>query len=65
MVSITGQNLASSLHVNFGNIAVIPTSITDDNMVTAISPPGTAGVIAVTVTTAAGTSHGLAFIYVM
>jgi hypothetical protein len=51
--------------VNFGNIAVIPTSITDDNLVTAISPALPAGVIAVTVTTAAGTSHGLPFIYVM
>ncbi|EED17334.1 hansenula MRAKII killer toxin-resistant protein 1 precursor, putative [Talaromyces stipitatus ATCC 10500] len=65
VVSITGQNLASSLNVNFGHTAVVPTSIIDDNTVTAISPAGTAGVIAVTVTTAAGTSNGLPFIYVM
>ncbi|CAL5870341.1 uncharacterized protein PFLUO_LOCUS4577 [Penicillium psychrofluorescens] len=65
VVSITGLKLASSLNVNFGNIAVVPTSISDDNMVTAISPALPAGVIALTVTTAAGTSNGLAFIYVM
>jgi len=65
LVTITGQNLASTLHVNFGNAQVIPTSITGDTTVTAVSPAEAAGVIAVTVTTAAGTSNGLPFIYAM
>ena len=54
-VTISGTNLAGAVEVDFGGTAADFT-VNDDGTITAVSPPGDAGTVDVTVTTAGGTS---------
>jgi hypothetical protein len=61
-VTITGTNLAGATTVRFGgtNATITADSATQ---ITVTSPPGNAGTVSVTVTTASGTSNAELFTY--
>jgi arylsulfotransferase ASST/IPT/TIG domain-containing protein len=54
-VTITGAGFASASAVRFGRVRARSFSVSDDNSITAVAPPGH-GAVEVTVSTAAGTS---------
>ncbi|MFE3800415.1 beta strand repeat-containing protein, partial [Nocardia tengchongensis] len=62
-VTLTGTGLAGATGVSFGGV---PASFAVDSatQITAVVPPGTAGTVLVTATTAGGTSNGVAYTYV-
>jgi sugar lactone lactonase YvrE len=55
-VTITGTNLADAAAVEFGSTEAASFKVESETSITAVAPPGTAGMVDVTVTTAAGTS---------
>ena len=55
-VTVSGSNFASSSTVNFGASAATGVTVVSPNQIDAVSPPGSAGTVDVTVTTPAGTS---------
>ncbi len=55
-VTITGTDLAGATAVGFGSTAASSFAVNSDTQITAISPPRSAGIVDVTVTTAGGTS---------
>lgn len=60
VVTLTGTNLATASAVTFGGTAVSFT-VVSDTQITAVAPAGPAGPVAVTVTTAGGTSPVLTY----
>ena len=56
VVTISGTNLAGATAVDFGSNTATTYTINSATQITATAPPGTAGTIDVTVTTAGGTS---------
>jgi hypothetical protein len=63
-VTITGTNLSGATAVDFGSVAATGVSVNSaGTQITATSPAGSAGTVDVTVTTAGGTSNGLAYTY--
>ena len=55
-VTMSGSNFASSSTVNFGASGATGVTVVSPNQIDAVSPPGSAGTVDVTVTTPAGTS---------
>jgi hypothetical protein len=55
-VTINGTNLTGATSVKFGNTAAASFTVLGSNSISATSPPGTAGTVDITVTTANGTS---------
>ncbi|MBQ0988034.1 IPT/TIG domain-containing protein, partial [Streptomyces sp. F63] len=62
-VTLAGSGLTLTGAVAFGGDSASFTVISD-TLATAVSPPGAAGTVAVTVTTPGGTSNGLPYTYV-
>jgi hypothetical protein len=56
VVTITGANFTGAGAVNFGTAAAATFTFNSDTQITATSPPGSAGAVDVTVTTASATS---------
>ncbi|WP_265806226.1 IPT/TIG domain-containing protein, partial [Wenjunlia tyrosinilytica] len=61
-VTVTGSHLIEALTVRFGTTAASFTSVSDVQL-TAVAPPGAAGTVQLTVTTAGGTSVGVPYRY--
>ncbi|MER7151989.1 IPT/TIG domain-containing protein [Streptomyces lydicus] len=61
-VVLTGSGLAAASAVRFGGVAAASFTVVSDSRITAVAPPGT-GTVQVTVTTAGGSSNGLAYTY--
>jgi PKD repeat protein len=57
VVAITGTGFTSTSTVKFGSIAATSVTYNSDISLTATSPPGSAGIVDVTVTTTGGTSQ--------
>ncbi|MGA2616656.1 MAG: IPT/TIG domain-containing protein, partial [Thermoguttaceae bacterium] len=57
LVTITGTNLAGATAVMFGKVEAFAFRSTPTGQIVAVSPPGRAGTVNVTVTTAGGASH--------
>jgi hypothetical protein len=55
-VTVTGSNLSGATAVSFGSVAAKSFTVTSSTSITAVSPSGSAGPVAITVTTAGGTS---------
>ncbi|MBJ7387853.1 MAG: IPT/TIG domain-containing protein, partial [Sphingomonadaceae bacterium] len=55
-VTINGSNLTGATAVNFGTVPATSFTVTNSNAITAITPPGVAGFVNVSVTTPAGTA---------
>jgi len=55
-VTIKGTNFTASATVDFGASPALEVTVNSSGTITAVSPPGTAGTVDITVTTAAGTS---------
>jgi hypothetical protein len=55
-VTITGTGLAGASAVSFGSTAAASFTVTSSTAITAVSPPGTSGIVDVRVTTSGGTS---------
>ncbi|WP_459549879.1 beta strand repeat-containing protein [Nocardia sp. X0981] len=62
-VVLTGTNLTGATAVNFGATPATSFTVDSDTQVTAVTPAGT-GTVQVTVTTAGGTTEGVAYTYV-
>ncbi|MFJ1886745.1 MULTISPECIES: IPT/TIG domain-containing protein [unclassified Streptomyces] len=56
MVTVTGTNFSGATQVRFGSVNASSFSVVSPTKITAVSPPGAAGAVPVTVTTPAGTS---------
>ncbi|MFI1952075.1 IPT/TIG domain-containing protein [Streptomyces xinghaiensis] len=63
IVTLTGSGLTLTGTVAFGGDSAAFT-VVSDTLATAVSPPGAAGTVAVTVTTPGGTSNGVPYTYV-
>ncbi|MEU6582437.1 IPT/TIG domain-containing protein [Nocardia sp. NPDC046763] len=63
-VILTGTGFTGATAVFFGILPAASFTVNSDTQITAVTPPGL-GTVPVTVTTAAGTSSGLAFTYVL
>ncbi len=55
-ITITGSGFTGVTAVDFGSVPSTDVTFSSDGSITAVSPPGAAGVVDVTVTTPAGTS---------
>ncbi|MFO0112862.1 MAG: IPT/TIG domain-containing protein [Sphingomonadaceae bacterium] len=55
-VTINGSNLTGATAVKFGTVSATSFTVTNSNAITAITPPGVAGFVNVSVTTPAGTA---------
>uniref|UniRef100_UPI000B090E59 IPT/TIG domain-containing protein n=1 Tax=Nocardia fusca TaxID=941183 RepID=UPI000B090E59 len=62
-VILTGTGLSTASAVNFGGTPATSFTVDSDTQITAVAPAGT-GTVQVTVTTAGGTTNGLAYTYV-
>ncbi|UKY54535.1 IPT/TIG domain-containing protein [Streptomyces inhibens] len=62
-VTLTGAHLIEATAVHFGNTAASSFTSVSDAQLTAVAPPGNAGSVQVTVTTAGGTSNGVSYTY--
>ncbi|MFI2279871.1 beta strand repeat-containing protein [Nocardia beijingensis] len=62
-VVIAGTNLLGATSVDFGGTPAASFTVDSALQITAVTPPGT-GTVQLTVTTAGGTSNGLAFTYI-
>jgi hypothetical protein len=63
-VVLTGTNLTGATAVNFGATPAASFTIDSPTQITAVAPAGTAGTVQITVTTAGGTSNGVAYTYI-
>ncbi|WP_174557531.1 beta strand repeat-containing protein, partial [Nocardia vaccinii] len=63
-VVLTGTNLTGATAVSFGGTPATSFTVDSATQITAVAPAGTVGTVLVTVTTAGGTSNGVAFTYV-
>ncbi|WP_230329970.1 IPT/TIG domain-containing protein [Nocardia aurantiaca] len=63
-VILTGTGFTGATAVFFGVLPAASFTVNSDTQITAVAPPGL-GTVPVTVTTAAGTSNGLGFTYVL
>ncbi|MFI1168481.1 IPT/TIG domain-containing protein, partial [Streptomyces sp. NPDC020801] len=63
-VTLTGTNLTAATAVKFGATAAASFTVVSASQITAVSPPGAAGPVQVTVTSPGGTSGGLSHFYV-
>ncbi|PBC69736.1 IPT/TIG domain-containing protein [Streptomyces sp. TLI_235] len=61
IVTLTGTNLTGASAVTFGSTPATSYTVVSPSQITATAPPGPAGPVQTTVTTAGGTSNGLAF----
>ncbi|MGW2181831.1 IPT/TIG domain-containing protein [Streptomyces sp. NPDC001732] len=55
-VTVTGTGFSGATQVRFGSVSALSFSVVSPSQITALSPPGPAGAVPVTVTTPAGTS---------
>ncbi|WP_039803544.1 IPT/TIG domain-containing protein, partial [Nocardia araoensis] len=62
-VVLTGTNLSGATAVNFGGTPATSFTVNSATQITAVAPAGT-GTVSVTVTTAGGTSNGIAYTYI-
>ncbi|MFI0780298.1 IPT/TIG domain-containing protein, partial [Streptomyces sp. NPDC021212] len=62
-VTLSGSGLAGATAVQFGSVTA-PFTVVSPSQITAVSPPGSAGPVQVTVTGPGGTSNGLTYTYV-
>ncbi|SNS42367.1 IPT/TIG domain-containing protein [Actinacidiphila glaucinigra] len=62
-VTINGTGLYTATGVAFGADTAVPT-VVSDGQITVLAPPGTAGTVSVSVTTAGGTNNGFSYTYV-
>jgi IPT/TIG domain/FG-GAP repeat len=62
-VTITGSNLNGATAVRFGSVPAEAFTVLSADELTAISPPGRGGTVAITVTTAAGSTSSPTFQY--
>ncbi|WSA47572.1 IPT/TIG domain-containing protein [Streptomyces sp. NBC_01803] len=62
--SIIGSNLTTASSVSFGSNAAVPTVVNDSRLDVNVPTAATAGTVAVSITTAGGTTNGLTFTYV-
>ncbi|WP_326597075.1 beta strand repeat-containing protein [Streptomyces sp. NBC_01803] len=63
-VTLTGTGLSGATAVTFGGVPAASFTVVSDTLATAVVPPGTPGAVQVSVTTAAGTSGGVPYLYV-
>jgi len=63
VVTITGTNLTGTTGVSFGGVAGTNIQVNDATSVTVTSPSHVAGAVPVTLTTAAGTSSAMTYLY--
>ncbi|MGV9840231.1 ice-binding family protein [Nocardia niigatensis] len=63
-VVLTGTNLTGATAVSFGGTPATSFTVNSSTQITAVTPAHSAGTVAVTVTTAGGTSNGVAFTYI-
>ncbi|MEV3966003.1 IPT/TIG domain-containing protein, partial [Nocardia sp. NPDC050193] len=63
-VVLTGTNLTGATAVTFGGTPATSFTVNSSTQITAVAPAGAAGTVSVTVTTAGGTSNGVAYTYV-
>ncbi|MEV6341468.1 IPT/TIG domain-containing protein, partial [Nocardia vinacea] len=63
-VVLTGTNLTGATAVSFGGTPATSFTVNSSTQITAVTPAHSAGTVAVTVTTAGGTSNSVAFTYV-
>jgi len=63
-VTLTGTGFTGATAVVFGILPATSFTVNSDTQITAVAPPGL-GTVPVTVTTAAGTSNGVSFTYVL
>ncbi|WP_228796579.1 beta strand repeat-containing protein [Nocardia nova] len=63
-VVLTGTNLTGATAVSFGGTPATSFTVDSATQITALAPAGTAGTVQITVTTAGGTSNGVAFTYI-
>ncbi|WP_269854726.1 IPT/TIG domain-containing protein [Streptomyces sp. RPT161] len=62
-VTLTGAHLIEATAVHFGNTAASDFTPVSDTQLTALAPPGAAGPVQITVTTAGGTSNPVSYTY--
>ncbi|MEU2121018.1 IPT/TIG domain-containing protein [Nocardia niwae] len=62
-VVITGTGLSTATAVDFGGTPATSFTVNSDTQITAVAPAGT-GTVQLTVTTAGGTSNGVAYTYI-
>ncbi|MFI9631729.1 IPT/TIG domain-containing protein [Nocardia sp. NPDC051929] len=62
IVVLTGTGLSTATEVTFGGTPATSFTVLSDTQITAVAPAGT-GTVQVTVTTAGGTSNGIAYTY--
>jgi hypothetical protein len=63
-VVLTGTGMTGATAVTFGATPATSFTVNSATQITAVAPAGSAGTVQVTVTTAGGTSNGVAYIYV-
>jgi hypothetical protein len=63
-VVLTGTNLTGATAVSFGGTPATSFTVNSPTQITAVAPAHAAGTVQVTVTTAVGTSSGVAFTYI-
>ncbi|WP_280352582.1 IPT/TIG domain-containing protein [Nocardia abscessus] len=63
-VVLTGTGFTGTTAVRFGPNSAVSFSVVSDSLISAVAPAGIAGPVAVTVTTAGGTSNGVTYAYV-
>ncbi|MEV5957562.1 IPT/TIG domain-containing protein [Streptomyces sp. NPDC051987] len=63
-VTLTGSGLTGATAVRFGSTPAASYTVNSSTQITAVSPAGAAGAVAVTVTSPTGTSNAVTFTYV-
>ncbi|MDN2502856.1 cell surface protein, partial [Nocardia nova] len=63
-VVLTGTDLSGATAVSFGGTPATSFTVDSATQITALAPAGTAGTVQITVTTAGGTSNGVAYTYI-
>ncbi|WP_406278364.1 IPT/TIG domain-containing protein [Nocardia sp. NBC_00881] len=62
-LTLTGTNLTGTTAVRFGATAAVSFTLVSASQISAMAPAGTAGPVAVTITTTGGTSNGVVYTY--
>ncbi|WP_217439606.1 IPT/TIG domain-containing protein [Nocardia barduliensis] len=63
-VTLVGTGFTDATAVRFGATPAATYSVVSDTQITAVAPPGSAGPVALTVTTSGGTSNSVVYTYV-